>query len=166
MPCQMLLAADFLQWGAWIIPVAGLGCAGLTLLMGKRFFGAGTKPVSAPAIQQQPQPTGDPFDNGSADERRQAFRRGNRLTKVIVSAPAIPEPFIGWVTDRSVRGLGLLVDRKIPRGAILSLRTTNAADDTQAVEIRVQWCRSEDGQWEAGCTFVRSPAWSTLMLFG
>ena len=134
--------------------------------MGKRLFGAGTKPVSVPIIQQQPQATGDPFDNGSADERRQAFRRGNRLTKVIVSTPAIPEPFIGWVTDRSVRGLGLLFDRKIPDGAILSLRTTNAADDTPAVEIRVQWCRNKDGQWEAGCTFVRSPAWSTLMLFG
>jgi len=163
---QFLLAFGVEQWAAWVILPVGLCSAGLALLVGKVVFRGQAKPLLPIPATKDTKSEADPFDSGSPDEKRQAFRRGNRLTKVFISAAAVVEPFKGWVVDRSVHGLGLLLDKPVPAGAILKVRPAEAPSDTPEVEVRVRWCRAKDGQWELGCAFVRSPAWSVLLLFG
>jgi hypothetical protein len=161
-----LLAFDLTQWATFAILMIGLGSAGLALFVSKLLFRGHAKPHLPLPETKDTKPDGDPFVSGSPDEKRQAFRRGNRLTKVFISAAAVAEPFKGWVLDRSVHGLGLLLDKPIPKGAILKVRPAEAPADTPDVEVRVRWCKAKDAQWELGCAFVRSPACSVLLLFG
>ncbi|HEV3115959.1 MAG TPA: hypothetical protein VGY58_02820 [Gemmataceae bacterium] len=157
---------DISHWEIWIIPLAGFLSAAVTLFVGRLWF---RKPKMAERIPE-PKPdvaVPDPFVGGGVHEKRCAFRRGGRLTKVLVSdVTATAPPSIGWVLDRSVSGLGLLLDQAIPEHTILSVRTTDAPDDTPWVQVQVKRCIAKEQQWEIGSTFVRTPAWSVLLLFG
>jgi hypothetical protein len=150
----------------WIIPLAGLLSAAAILLVGRFWF---RKPGVVEQIPESKPEVAvpDPFLNGSMYEKRYAFRRTGRPIKVLISdADAQTPPWVGWVLDRSVHGLGLLVDQAVPEKTILSVRTPDAPADTPWVQVEVKRCTPKDEKWEIGSSFVRTPAWSVLLLFG
>ena len=99
---QFLLAFGVEQWAAWVILPVGLCSAGLALLVGKVVFRGQAKPPLPIPVTKDTKPEADPFDSGSPDEKRQAFRRGSRLTKVFISAAAVVEPFRDRFWPKSV----------------------------------------------------------------
>src|SRR5262245_53311287 len=67
-------------------------------------------------------PAADPFLEGAPRERRAAPRHAGATVRVLIAAGdsrAVPET--GWVFDRSLGGLGLLMERPAGVGDILSV---------------------------------------------
>jgi hypothetical protein len=110
---------------------------------------------------------GDPFVHGSATENRKSLRRSGNPVEVLIVNPANrTDPFKGYVVDRCVGGLGLLVEKTFEAEQRLSVRPTNAPPMTPWVELIVKSCRQSDPGYELGCQFVRTPPWAVLLMFG
>src|SRR5271157_4013420 len=105
------------QWAiaqGWIIPVIGVGVCGLAFLVGRRFFaGRGGEHSSDPA---------ELFDShflkGVSQDRRSAPRRKGNTVELRLSAGGQDETLRGWILDRSIGGLGILIDRALPIGTV------------------------------------------------
>jgi hypothetical protein len=152
-----------LAWETWAIPLAGLASAGATLLVSRAYQLARKRKTTPKETDVTP----DAFQVDGARDKRQSFRRGGKQTKVLVSDSAAgSEPVVGLVLDRSVSGLGLLLEKPVPENTILSVRTTDAPEATPWVQIQVRRCQAKDERWEVGCVFVRTPPWSILLHFG
>jgi hypothetical protein len=111
----------------------------------------------------------DPFSHGSFTERRSAIRRGGHPVSVWVSdRTGRAEPVSGHVVDRSVRGLGLELDRHVDveRGEILTVRPGKAGDTVPWIQIKVRHVKPISSGCRLGCEFVRVPQGEFLMLFG
>jgi hypothetical protein len=114
----------------------------------------------------EPEGDVDVFVHGSRTERRLApRRRGNSVEVLIVEQTGQP-PLQGWIVDRSVGGLCLLVEKPFKEGAQVDVRPRNASDTTPWTPVEVRSCRGKNGEWELGCRFVRTPPWNVMMLFG
>jgi hypothetical protein len=130
--------------------------------------------VHAPAMRfppfLPPQPESrplDPFTQGSLHERRSAPRRaGNPVTVLVSAAGSSAEPARALILDRSVTGIRLALDQPIGPDTVLRLCPASTLGEVPCVEARVMHCRHVNARWEAGCQFVRTPSWSTLLLFG
>jgi hypothetical protein len=119
-----------------------------------------------PPLEKDNTPKPDPFDYGSASERRAAVRRGGKPTKVYISYADSPdELFLGWVVDRSMTGLGLLVSQEVEEESLLMVRTVHAPKESPWVQVTVMRCTPHEENWELGCQFVRTPPYSVLLLF-
>jgi hypothetical protein len=141
--------------------VAGLSVVGLIHRLG-RGRGTGWAPRKKPEQQVE-----DPFIHGSATENRKAFRRqGNPVEVLVVNQQSQAAPFKGYVIDRSVGGLGLLLEGPIESGTLLTVRPVNAPHIAPWVEIVVRSSRESNPGWEIGCQFVKTPPWSILLMFG
>jgi hypothetical protein len=152
-------------WEALVGPAVGGVLGGLTIVLGLRFWGGRRADAAAP--NPPPSVDRDPFVVGSATERRLAVRRSGNSVEVFISdADAKTEPTRGWVVDRSVGGLCLLTETEASKGAILSVLPENAPKGTPWTQVEIKSCRQEGPHWELGCQFVRTPAWSVLLLFG
>ena len=153
------------HWAWWVAPLIGLSAAGLMLRLAWTYLGR-HNPASPPA----PEPSElsqDPFDQGSAAERRASIRRGGKLVNVLISdAEGAADPFHGLVLDRSLNGLRLEVDRPVKADTVLSVRTAAASPPMPWIQVQVRRCHFRDGSWELGCQFVRTPPYSHLLLFG
>lgn len=156
---------DLPRWEIWVTPIIGLVSAGLALLMGHVLFGGRRRRFQPPTSEREAQP--DPFAYGSATERRASVRRKGKQIKVLISdAEALEAPVEGWVMDRSLGGLCLLVYRVMEPGTILSVRAAAAPQTTPWVQIEVKSSRHQENHWEIGCQYVRTPPWGVLLLFG
>jgi hypothetical protein len=171
MPFASLFDADPPQWQTLVIPAAGLVTALASLFFGRfvlshrrsRARAAGPDADGPDADA----PDHDPFDHGSVSERRTAARRkGNPIELLITEPDATGEPRRGWVIDRSVRGLCLLLNENVPPGTVLSIKPRSGPPETPWVQVEVRNCKKEHSGYEAGCQFVRSPPWAVLLLFG
>ena len=99
--------------------------------------------------------------------RRSSVRRLGKTIKILVSdANAQAAPIHGWVCDRSMGGLCLAVPRAVEMNMILSVRTADAEASTPWIQVEVKRCSAQEGHWELGCQFVRTPSWNVLLLFG
>jgi hypothetical protein len=139
--------------------VAGLGVVGMVhYLMRPRVA------LARPAAQAE---VADPFVHGSASELRKSFRRqGNPVEVLLVNQHTKAAPFKGYVVDRSVGGLGLLVEDPVELESQLTVRPVNAPHIAPWVEIVVKSCRQSSPGWEVGCQFVKTPPWALLLMFG
>ena len=152
------------HWQAWVIPLAGLASAGLTLVMGRALF----------RKRRQCGPTAeklageDPFVRGSASERRSALRRSGKYVKVFVSDENNQgQPEQGCVLDRSLGGICFTLSHCVEPDCVLSVRSIEASSDSPWVKVQVKRCeKRKEGEWEVGCQFVRTPSWSSLLQFG
>lgn len=100
-------------------------------------------------------------------EKRAAFRRDGNPTPVYLSdIDFLDDPFDAWVIDRSLGGLCLCLDRSLPVGAVLNVRSRNAPETIPWVQIEVRTCRKEEDGHHIGCRFVRTPSWSVMLHFG
>ena len=159
LPLDMLLS----DWFFLLAPIVGLSSAGLVLVGGRLWLRSRRGKAPPPITVVGP----DPFEEGSATERRSALRREGRHVRVyITDAAAEGQPMEGWVLDRSVGGVCLSVTRQIPIETIVSVRACNAPDTIPWTQIRVMRCRWEGGYYELGCEFLRTPSWATMLLFG
>lgn len=104
---------------------------------------------------------------GSKGEKRTALRReGNPVAVELTDEKMLGAPFDGFVIDRSVGGLGVVIDRTVEVGTILSVRPRNAPETVPWVQIEIRSCRAENKEYLLGCRFVRTPSWSVLLHFG
>jgi hypothetical protein len=151
-------------WPVWVAPVAGLAVAGLSLFVGRAW--QRSRQASSLIDESESAPP-DPFEVGSAMERRLAARRVGRHVRVYVSdASAKAPPFDGWVLDRSIGGVCLSLGRQVPPETILSIRAYNAADTIPWTQVRVLRCQSQGNHYQLGCQFLRTPPFNAMMLFG
>ncbi len=151
----------------WIIPVIGMVSAGLALLVGKAMLGRRRDGLARPVVVKNEAPEKDPFVEGSTTERRSALRRkGNPVEVLLADSEGKKELGRGWVVDRSVGGLAILVEQALAQGSLLSVRPVNCAVGMPWVQLEIRACRQEGTNWELGCRFVRTPPWSILLSFG
>lgn len=68
--------------------------------------------------------------------------------------------------DRSLKGLGILIDRPFTRGTVLNVRPKDAHEKTPSVQVEVRNCRQKGKQWLLGCHFLSAPPANVLMHLG
>jgi hypothetical protein len=109
----------------------------------------------------------DPFDQGSVGERRVAARRkGNPVEILVTDAETQGEPVLGWVVDRSLSGLSLMLSEELAEGTILSVKPRQHPPATPWVKVQVRNCTRDSAGFVIGCEFERVPPWGVLLLFG
>lgn len=100
-------------------------------------------------------------------DRRQSVRRTGNPVKVLIESECVSGTTVeGWVLDRSMGGLGLLVPHEFPVGARLSVRPANGKDVFTAVEMEVKNQREKDRGTIIGCQFTKQLQWGQLLMFG
>ncbi len=125
----------------------------------------GTAAVAAQAAPIAPAtqlPAPQPDDRRSSPRRKKLLR----VQIIQVSPNGEGEPFPGWVTDRSLGGLRLEVERAIDVGAALKVHSPFSTAQTPWVEVTVQSVQVMEDCRYLGCAFVRSPTWEVMMQFG
>jgi hypothetical protein len=172
-PLVLALEFDPAALGEWAVPVIGLVATGLAFAVGFAVLQRRTGRAVRPPAGVQPEPAAgtetnpDPFLQGSRSERRAANRRGGSLVAVSVTdADAKGPPVDGWVSDRSVGGLCLLLEAPVGVGTLLNVRPRQSSAVVPWTQVEVKSCRQEPEGWEIGCQFLRTPPWSVLLLFG
>jgi hypothetical protein len=108
----------------------------------------------------------DVFLHGSASDRRAAPRRKGNSVEVVLTAGEEKPPVHGWVIDRSVGGLCLMVEHPFEEGMTPNVRPRNCPDITPWTPIEVRSCRAQGSDWEVSCRFLKSPPYNVLLLFG
>ncbi len=175
MLAQLLgFVTDLQAWAVWLAPVVGIVAGGAVYFAGRWVFRRRSAVAAAKSDPPPPRPVqracsgpSDPFLQGSTVEKRASLRRrGNAIAVLVSNVDATAPPSSGWVIDRSMGGLCLSVDKEMPAGSILSVRTSNAPTSAPWVQVEVRNCRPVGKDWELGCQFVRTPPWSVLLLFG
>lgn len=122
--------------------------------------GNGMAPISDSAVADDASALPDSSD-------RRSYPRRKRLLRVqVIDVLKNSEAFSGWVVDRSVGGMCISVDHEIEPGTPLKVRPTNVPASAPWVELRVQSIRPQDGTWDLGCAFLRTPTWEVLLQFG
>lgn len=158
------MSFEFLTWlhtGAWLAPFIGIGAFGTALWLGWRFFSG------RPKVEQTPEALFEShFLSGVSRDRRRAPRRAGHPIEVTLNDGSGREPLRGMVLDRSIGGLGLLVDVAVPVGATFKVKAAEASKTTACVEVTVRFVRPHGAQHELGCQFHRVPSWNELLQFG
>jgi hypothetical protein len=155
--------ADFLPFlkETWPILVIGVATACLA-------FGVGVTTLRKRKFKA-PQPTAspEPVPAGGTSERRAALRRGGHPVTVDLHHPDELQPSQqGWVLDRSVSGLCLMVPNALPVGSFWKVKPCNARRTTPAVRVEVKSCVSDGAEWKIGFCFEKTPNYATLLMFG
>jgi hypothetical protein len=99
-------------------------------------------------------------------ERRIAPRRKGSAVSVLVTDEQHPEPYRGWVVDRSTTGLCLELDDAKQPGEILQLKPAEAPQATAWIPAEVRYSRQKGNVHHVGCQFLQTPPWNVLLLFG
>lgn len=165
----------------WQIPIAlgaGLFTAALIYLL-IRFFLPRRRPEDDPEYLERhsilpsnvprSETDSDPFSHGSLYERRSfPRRRGAPVAVQLALERHLDDPIIGYVVDRSTRGIGveLMDEQDMPAGLVLQVRPTNAATEVPWTKVIVRNFRRKDKLCLIGCEFIRPPDSQTLLLFG
>ena len=154
--------APVLAWAfdhTWAVSLMGAAAALLAFFLGRRLL----VPARRPAGQGEGA-LSENFLAGVVTDRRATPRRpGNAVAIDLQDGTALLE---GWVRNRSLGGLCLLVDRAVPDGTPLKVRPHKAPDSVPWTTVKVKDCRPDDGWWELNCQFVQTPSWNVLLLFG
>jgi hypothetical protein len=155
----------------WVVPAIGLTAAGIALALGLLFLAArrGRRPANLPPASLPPPDLSPPAPplSGARVERRTAPRRKGNCVEVDVTADAGRPPLYGWVEDRSVGGLCLLLDRPMAEGEALLVRPRTGGEPLPWCPVTVRTCQSAGtGRWAVGVKFERTPSWNLMQLFG
>jgi hypothetical protein len=158
----------------WPVLVIGLGTASLAFVVGwttiirrRRAATAAAAAAATVAATGERLPPGDPFINGPVNDRRSAARRGGHPVTVQLSDPdEKAAASTGWVVDRSVGGLCLMVPQPAPIGSFWKVRPADAPRTTPPVLVEVRTCVAAGGEWKLNCRFSRTPSYGVLLMFG
>jgi len=164
----VLSSLTFFTDQPWVIPLIGVLVASLAFLAGRRWM----VPRSAPLVEKPEEElpsnlvTATVLKKKSEPDRRSApRRRGNRI-EVYLTEDSKQSPVLAWVVDRSMGGLCLIVEQPLKEGAILNVRPRQAPQTAPWTAIEIRSCRADEGEWEVGCRFLKTPQWNDLLLFG
>jgi hypothetical protein len=145
---------------SWTVPLIGALACVLAYLLGRRLLVAHPR-----SVDDAGNVSDAPFLQGITRDRRAAPRRKGNVVEVELMIGSDEKPVRGWVLDRSIGGLCLLVDQPVASGTALRVRPRNAAA-VPWTEVTACSCREDDGQYELGCQFHHTPNWSLLLMFG
>jgi hypothetical protein len=151
----------------WTIPLTGLLVTSLAFLMGRRWL----VPRPAPVVEkppEEPPPTmlaTARLSQSQPDRRSAPRRKGNRV-EVYITDDSKKPPLLGWVVDRSMGGLCLIVEKPLEEGTLLHVRPRQAPQTAPWTGIEIRSCRPDGSEWEVGCRFLKTPQWNDLLLFG
>lgn len=105
--------------------------------------------------------------DAGTSERRTALRRGGHPVTVDLHDPDEHQPSqSGWVLDRSVSGLCLMVPNALPVGSFWKVRPGNAPQTMPPVRVEVKSCTRDGPDWKLGCRFEKTPNYAILLMFG
>ncbi len=151
----------------WTISIIGVLVASTAFLMGRRWiFSRHAAAAPPPPPEEGPTTLTTAKMKKSEPDRRSAPRRkGNRVEVLLTDDPK-RSPVLGWVVDRSMGGLCLIVEKPLTEGAFLNVRPRQAPQTAPWTAIEIRSCRADDGAWEVGCRFIKPPQWNDLLLFG
>lgn len=143
----------------WQILAIGFATAGLAFMVGW---------TSWRRSKAKERPAGpDPANPAKPGERRAASRRAGHAVTVDMHDPDDKESARhGYVLDRSVGGLCLMVSSAVPVGSIWKVRPNNAPRTTPPVRVEVKSCTAVDYEWKLGCQFEKTPSYAILLMFG
>ena len=151
----------------WTIPVIGVLVAILAFLVGRRWFVSRSAPPATPVKEEgRTKLTTAMVTKQFEPDRRSAPRRKGNRVEVLLTDGSEKTPRKGWVIDRSMGGLCLIVENPLAEGTVLNVRPRHAPQTAPWTSIEVRSCRAEEAQWELGCRFVQMPHWNDLLLFG
>ena len=145
----------------WQVLVIGFATASLAFLVGW------TTLRKRKAREEAAAKADDPYTSGGSNERRTAARRGGHAITVDLHDPddKLPQQQ-GYVLDRSVGGLCLLVPNAVPVGSVWKVRPCNAPRTTPPVRVEVKSCAAAENEWKLGCQFEKTPSYAVLLMFG
>ena len=164
----LLSLLSFFTDQPWSIPLIGILVASLAFMMGRRWFafrhvGVKDQPSEEPISNLM---TAQVMKKKSEPDRRSAPRRKGNRVEVHLTDDSKRPPLLGWVVDRSMGGLCLIVEQPLKEGAVLNVRPRQAPQTAPWTAIEIRSCRADGGEWEVGCRFVKTPQWNDLLLFG
>ncbi len=164
---SILSPLTFFTSQPWTIPSIGLLVASLAYLFGRRWLVARTKAKAVEPVEEvSPLLTTAKRKKNSDPDRRAAPRRRGSRVEVYLADEAKTKQVIGWVIDRSMGGLCLLVEQPLDEGSALKVRPRSAPQTAPWLSIEVRSCRADGTEWEVGCRFLNPPQWNDLLLFG
>jgi len=155
------------------IAIIGTATVGLAFILGRLVLPSRTTPPANPADGASPSPlacsprqTTDPIVLGSSQEHRYSIRRSGSVIEVgLADAEGEIEIGRGFVVGRSMGGLALEVDVRLDPGTVVSVRAGRAEQRSPWIQVEIVSCAGQENSWRVGCKFVRTPPWSTMLLF-
>jgi hypothetical protein len=146
---------------SWVMLVIGVATACLAFVAGMSTLRKRKpKTPKLASSKEEPAPAG-------ANERRVALRRGGHPVTVDIHDPEEKQPSQqGWVVDRSISGLCLMVPNALPAGSFWKIRPCNAPQTTPPVRMEVVSCTPDGAEWKLGCRFEKTPNYAILLMFG
>ncbi len=153
-----------MSWQTLTIPAAGILVT--LLVLGAGFYFVSKRKPKAETLETVP--SVDPFLQGAASERRQSPRRGGQSIRVTIQLVNDEKTvFDGYVLDRSMGGLRLMVDCVLNINQMLNVRSADAPQTVTWVQVQVRRVKQlPDKTYEIGCQFLRTPPWAILLTFG
>ena len=151
---------------AWLVLLIGFGTAGLAFVVG--WTARRRRRAATGARRPGPlTPASDPFLTGPANDRRSSSRRGGHPVTVQLADPdEKAPPQAGWVVDRSVGGLCLMVRQPVQIGSFWKVRPAEAPRTTPPVLVEVRTCVAAGAEWKLNCRFDKTPSYGVLLMFG
>jgi hypothetical protein len=143
----------------WTVALLGGVAALLAFLLVRRLL-VPTRPAAGPESD-----LAENFLAGILTDRRATPRRPGNAVGVDLQDES-GHALEGWVLNRSLGGLCLVVDRAVAEGTALKVRPHRAPASIPWTAIQVKDCRPDCGLWELNCQFVQTPNCNTLLLFG
>ena len=152
----------------WAIPLIGLLVASLAFLMGRRWFVLHSAAATAKQDEELPSNlvSASVLKKKAESDRRTAPRRKGNRVEVDLTDDSKRPPTLGWVVDRSMGGLCLIVEEPLKEGIVLNVRPRKAPQSAVWTAVEIRSCRADGEEWEIGCRFVKTPQWNDLLLFG
>ncbi|MFO0876298.1 MAG: PilZ domain-containing protein [Gemmataceae bacterium] len=150
--------------GPWVVPLIGIAVCLVAYLVGRRLMVAHAG--LAPHEGEEVDSLNISFLGGVTRDRRVAPRRRGNTVQIHVRLDPEADPRIGWVLDRSIGGLGILMDEPLTPGIRVQVRARNAPEPTPWIEAAVRSCRPEGSQYEVGLQFYHLPSWNLMLQFG
>jgi hypothetical protein len=123
---------------------------------------ASTAPASAP----EGPPEGWQGLTQGGVERRAGRRRWGNPTEVYVNLPLGAGRLHGLVINRSTGGLALFLDREVPVGTVIKVRSIEAPVSVPGIEAEVRYCRDAGKNFLIGCQFSGEVPWNVRVWFG
>jgi hypothetical protein len=125
--------------------------------------------ATLPAVED-PEPLERPEDRefmlvGGA-ERRAGRRRWGNPTEVLITAPGSAGQLHGLVVNRSTGGLGILTDKELSPGALVTIRAVEAPSYVPVAWAEIRHCRKVGNAVLLGCRFSNDISWNVRVWFG
>jgi hypothetical protein len=121
---------------------------------------------SPPRKKRSAKASSDLWRIGSPSEKRSALRRGGSTVRVALYWAEKDRTLEATVVDRSLKGLGIVVNHRFTRGTLLTVQPSYVRGGSCSVEVEVRHCRQKGKQWFLGCQFLKPPLSNVLILLG